>query len=109
MIFGSNALRNEKCHSKMLRQLLRSYGKLVSISEMKGKFCIYILDLCLYSFILVSLNPLSGGIVAHIAFDDSNIKTRAEGFLSSITNSFEVVLQCNVEVKWICEDYGGGS
>ncbi|KAL8545216.1 hypothetical protein ACS0TY_005417 [Phlomoides rotata] len=67
----------EKCHSKMLRQLLLSYGKLVSISEMKG------------------------GIVAHIAFYDSNIKTRAEGFLSSITNSFEVVLQCNAEVKVI--------
>lgn len=41
----------------------------------------------------------AGGIVAHIAFNDSNIKTRAEGFLSSITNSFEVVLRCNVEVK----------
>lgn len=27
----------EKCHSKMLRQLLRLYGKLVSISETKGK------------------------------------------------------------------------
>ncbi|KZV14696.1 protein STICHEL-like [Dorcoceras hygrometricum] len=67
----------EKCHSKTLRQLLHSYGKLVSISEFKGDF------------------------VAHIAFSDSNIKTRAEGFLSSITNSFEIVLRRNVEVKII--------
>ncbi|XP_073025363.1 LOW QUALITY PROTEIN: protein STICHEL [Primulina eburnea] len=67
----------EKCHSKTLRQLLHSYGKLVSISEFKG------------------------GFVAHIAFGDSNVKTRAEGFLSSITNSFEIVLHRNVEVKII--------
>ncbi|KAK6159764.1 hypothetical protein DH2020_003145 [Rehmannia glutinosa] len=67
----------EKCHSKTLRQLLHSYGKLVSISEMKG------------------------GFIAQVAFEESNIKTRAEGFLSSITNSFEIVLRCNVEVKLI--------
>ncbi|XP_057808307.1 protein STICHEL-like [Salvia miltiorrhiza] len=65
----------EKCHSKTLRQLLHSYGKLVCLSEMKG------------------------GFIAHIAFEDSNIKSRAEGFLSSITNVFEVVLRSNVEVK----------
>lgn len=28
----------EKCHSKTLKLLLHSYGKLVSISEMKGKY-----------------------------------------------------------------------
>ncbi|KAL2513856.1 Protein STICHEL [Forsythia ovata] len=67
----------EKCHSKTLRQLLHSYGQLVSISEVKG------------------------GFVAYVAFEDSNIKTRAEGFLSSITNSFEIVLRRNVEVKII--------
>ncbi|XP_073028211.1 protein STICHEL-like [Primulina eburnea] len=71
----------EKCHSQTLRQLLHSYGKLVSISEFKG------------------------GFVAHIAFGDSNIKTRAEGFLSSITNSFEIVLRRNVEVKIILVPY----
>ncbi|KAG6408650.1 hypothetical protein SASPL_131668 [Salvia splendens] len=77
----SNMLNNiwlqciEKCHSKTLRLLLHSYGKLVGLSEMKG------------------------GFIAHIAFDDSNIKTRAEGFLSSITNVFELVLRRNVEVK----------
>ncbi|XP_047945482.1 protein STICHEL-like [Salvia hispanica] len=65
----------EKCHSETLRLLLHSYGKLVSISEMKG------------------------GFIAHIAFEDSDIKTRAQGFLSSITNSFEAVLRRNVEVK----------
>ncbi|KAL3843620.1 hypothetical protein ACJIZ3_001023 [Penstemon smallii] len=67
----------EKCHSKTLRQLLQFHGKLLSISEMQG------------------------GFVAHIAFTDGNIKTRAEGFLSSITNSFEIVLRRNVEVKII--------
>ncbi|KAL0384672.1 UNVERIFIED_CONTAM: protein STICHEL [Sesamum radiatum] len=56
----------EKCHSKTLRQLLHSYGKLISLSEMKG------------------------GFVAHVAFGDSNIKTRAEGFLSSITNHLKL-------------------
>lgn len=30
----------EKCHSKTLRQLLHSYGKLVCLSEMKGKISI---------------------------------------------------------------------
>ncbi|GFP95061.1 protein stichel [Phtheirospermum japonicum] len=63
----------EKCHSKTLRQLLHSHGRLVSITEIK----------------------------AHIGFVDKNIKTRAEGFLSSITNSFEIVLHHNVEVKII--------
>ncbi|KAL3620756.1 hypothetical protein CASFOL_035668 [Castilleja foliolosa] len=67
----------EKCHSKTLRQLLSSYGKLVSISETKG------------------------GFVAHVAFEDGNIKTRAENFLSSITNSFEIILRTNVDVKLI--------
>ncbi|KAL6560664.1 hypothetical protein OROGR_004223 [Orobanche gracilis] len=67
----------EKCHSKRLRQLLCSHGRLVSISEVKG------------------------GFVAHVGFVDRNIKTRAEGFLSSITNSFEIVLRHNVEVKMI--------
>lgn len=43
----------------------------------------------------------AGGFVAHVAFGDRNIKTRAEGFLSSITNSFEIVLRHNVEVKMI--------
>ncbi|XP_051132755.1 protein STICHEL-like 1 [Andrographis paniculata] len=67
----------DKCHSKTLRQLLHSHGRLVSITETKGNF------------------------VAHIAFDDRNIKRRAEGFLSSITNAFEIVLRQNVEVKII--------
>ncbi|KAL3651504.1 hypothetical protein CASFOL_004506 [Castilleja foliolosa] len=67
----------EKCHSKTLRQLLHSHGRLVSITEVKG------------------------GFVAHIGFVDQTIKTRAEGFLSSITNSFEIVLRQNVEVKII--------
>ncbi|XP_051135254.1 protein STICHEL-like [Andrographis paniculata] len=67
----------DKCHSKTLRQLLHSYGKLVSISEIKGEF------------------------IAHIAFIDGTVKSRAEGFLSSITNSFETVLQRSVEVKMI--------
>lgn len=31
----------EKCHSKTLRQLLHSHGRLVSISEVKGNSIIY--------------------------------------------------------------------
>lgn len=38
MLFSIWLLCIEKCHSKTLRLLLHSYGKLVSISEMKGKF-----------------------------------------------------------------------
>ncbi|GJM87745.1 hypothetical protein PR202_ga03733 [Eleusine coracana subsp. coracana] len=38
-------------------------------------------------------------VVAFIAFEDSSIKSRAQRFLSSITNSIETVLKCNVEVK----------
>ncbi|KAM7474466.1 hypothetical protein LguiB_021709 [Lonicera macranthoides] len=65
----------ERCHSKTLRQLLHTYGKLVSISEVEGVF------------------------VAYIAFGNRDIKLRAERFLSSITNSFEIVLQRNIEVR----------
>ncbi|XP_059652107.1 protein STICHEL isoform X2 [Cornus florida] len=65
----------ERCHSKRLRELLHTHGKLASISEVEGV------------------------LVAHIAFGDRDIRTRAERFLSSITNSFEIVLQCNVEVR----------
>ncbi|XP_042058523.1 protein STICHEL-like isoform X1 [Salvia splendens] len=65
----------EKCHSKTLRQLLHAHGKLVCLSEAKG------------------------GLIADIAFEDSNTKSRALGFLSSITNVFEFVLRSNVEVR----------
>lgn len=65
----------EKCHSKTLRQLLHTYGRLVSIADVEGVF------------------------IAYIAFGDSDIKTRAERFHSSITNSFETVLRSNVEVR----------
>lgn len=44
---------------------------------------------------------LAGILVAYVAFGDSNIKSRAERFLSSITNSIEIVLRCNVEVRII--------
>ncbi|KVI11328.1 protein STICHEL-like [Cynara cardunculus var. scolymus] len=67
----------DKCHSKTLRQLLHTYGNLVSISEDKGT------------------------LVAYIVFQNSDIKSRAERFLSSITNSFEIVLCRNIEVRII--------
>ncbi|KAL5555369.1 hypothetical protein UlMin_037605 [Ulmus minor] len=67
----------EKCHSKTLRQLLHAHGRLVSISEVEGM------------------------LVAYVAFNDANIKSRAERFLSSITNSIEMVLRWNVEVRII--------
>ncbi|KAL6183987.1 hypothetical protein ACLB2K_045395 [Fragaria x ananassa] len=67
----------EKCHSKTLRQLLHSHGKLVSISEAEAE----------------------GVLVAYVAFEDGSIKSRAERFVSSITNSMEIVLRRNVEVR----------
>ncbi|CAN0899435.1 Protein STICHEL [Linum grandiflorum] len=67
----------EKCHSKTLRQLLHSHGKLLSIAELEGVLVVY------------------------IAFFNEEIKARAERFMSSITNSIEMVLRRNVEVKLI--------
>ncbi|KAL7235577.1 hypothetical protein ACSBR1_018965 [Camellia fascicularis] len=67
----------ERCHSKTLQQLLLTHGKLISISEIEGLF------------------------IAYVAFGDKDIKARAERFLSSITNSFEIVLRYNVEVRII--------
>ncbi|KAF8725374.1 hypothetical protein HU200_019891 [Digitaria exilis] len=65
----------ENCHSKTLQQLLLDHGKLVSIRQFEGR------------------------AIASIAFDDCGIESRAQRFLSSITNSIETVLKCNVEVK----------
>jgi len=67
----------ENCHSKTLRQLLYDHGKLASVKECEGT------------------------IVAFIAFEDNDIKFRAQRFVSSIRNSMETVLKCNVEVR-IC-------
>ncbi|KAJ8529706.1 hypothetical protein K7X08_036541 [Anisodus acutangulus] len=67
----------DKCHSNTLKQLLHTCGTLLSISEVEG------------------------GFVSHIAFRDSKVKLRAERFLSSITNSFENILQSNVEVRLV--------
>ncbi|XP_008781968.1 protein STICHEL [Phoenix dactylifera] len=65
----------QRCHSKTLRELLGVHGKLVSITEHEGI------------------------LVAFMAFEDKNIKPRAERFLRSITNSMEIVLRQNVEVR----------
>lgn len=67
----------ERCHSKTLRQLLQAHGKLESITEVEGV------------------------LVAYIAFGNGDIKSRAERFLSSITNAMEMVLRCNVDVRII--------
>ncbi|XP_027329415.1 protein STICHEL isoform X2 [Abrus precatorius] len=66
-----------RCHSKTLKQLLHSHGKLVSVCEVEGI------------------------LVAYVAFRDADIKVRAERFLRSITNSMEMVLRRNVEVRII--------
>ncbi|XP_054803062.1 protein STICHEL [Prosopis cineraria] len=66
-----------RCHSKTLKQLLHNHGKLVSIREVEGL------------------------LVAYVVFGDADIKLRAERFLSSITNSMEMVLRRNVEVRII--------
>ncbi|KAL8109471.1 protein STICHEL-like [Apium graveolens] len=67
----------EKCHPSTLRQLLHTYGKLVSISEVEGD------------------------LVANIAFQNRAIKIRAERSLSSIANSFKTILQHDMVVKII--------
>lgn len=65
----------ERCHSKTLRQLLHTHGKLLSIGESHGV------------------------IIVYIAFEDEDVKSRAERFLISITNSIEMVLRRSVEVR----------
>ncbi|KAK7363909.1 hypothetical protein VNO77_06070 [Canavalia gladiata] len=66
-----------RCHSKTLRQLLHNHGKLVSVCEVEGI------------------------LVAYIAFREADIKVRVERYLRSITNSMEMVLRRNVEVRII--------
>ncbi|KAI9107155.1 hypothetical protein K1719_021764 [Acacia pycnantha] len=73
-----------RCHSKTLKLLLHNHGKLVSICE------------------------VDGFLVVYVAFGDRDIKIRAERFLSSITNSMEMVLRCNVEVRIIHLPHGEG-
>ncbi|KAF3788039.1 STICHEL protein [Nymphaea thermarum] len=65
----------ERCHSKTLRQLLFSDGKLVSVYEENS------------------------ALIACIAFKHQDQKDRAERFLKSITNSMEIVLRHNVKVS----------
>ncbi|GJT04444.1 hypothetical protein Tco_0838906 [Tanacetum coccineum] len=48
-----------------------------------------------------SISDDKGTLVAYIVFRNKDIKSRAERFLSSITNSFETVLRRNIEVKII--------
>ncbi|KAK1310310.1 hypothetical protein QJS10_CPA08g00969 [Acorus calamus] len=64
-----------RCHSTTLRQFLYTNGKLVSVTEVEGV------------------------LVAFIAFNDGDAKSRAERYLSSITNSIELVLRHSVEVR----------
>lgn len=61
----------------------------------------YALTYYLYTtFCLFDSMALDAGVlVAYIAFRDVDVKSRAEGFLSSITNSMEIVLRQNVEVR----------
>ncbi|XP_021720793.1 protein STICHEL-like [Chenopodium quinoa] len=67
----------ERCHSKTLRQLLHCHGRLLSIAEVEGVLIVY------------------------IAFRDKVVKSRAERFLISITNSIEMVLERSIEVRMI--------
>lgn len=52
---------------------------------------------------------LAGVLVVYVAFGDEEVKARAERFLSSITNSIEMVLRRNVEVRIILASDGEGS
>ncbi|KAG0460320.1 hypothetical protein HPP92_023448 [Vanilla planifolia] len=46
-----------------------------------------------------SMSTENGILIAFIAFADRCVKLRAERYLSSITNSLEKILKCNVEVR----------
>ncbi|KAJ0969377.1 hypothetical protein J5N97_022254 [Dioscorea zingiberensis] len=65
----------DKCPYMPLKHLLHVHGKLMSITEVEG---------------------ISTAI---IAFKDGNTKSKADRFLSSITNSFSMVLGHTVEVR----------
>ena len=55
----------------------------------------------MFLYISAEFLLLAGTLIAYVAFEDADIKSRAERFLSSITNSMEMVLRCNVEVRII--------
>nr|KAJ0215355.1 hypothetical protein LSAT_V11C300127750 [Lactuca sativa] len=71
----------EKCHSKTLRQLLHTYGNLVSISKDKGCYNKQITRNMLF---IIYIN-VAGILVAYIVFRDKDIKSRAN--FISITGS----------------------
>lgn len=48
---------------------------------------------------VLNFDVSSGTLVVLLLFENDKIKTRAERFLSSITNSFEIVFAENVEVR----------
>ncbi|XP_078439899.1 protein STICHEL-like [Wolffia australiana] len=58
----------ENCHSKTLRQLLYDQGRLVSISETQGV------------------------AVVSLAFDEESARSRAQGYLGSITDAMEMAM-----------------
>jgi hypothetical protein len=51
---------------------------------------------------------LAGVLVAYVAFGDEDVKLRVDRFLSSITNSLEIVLRRIVEVRIILLPDGEG-
>ncbi|TVU51388.1 hypothetical protein EJB05_02814, partial [Eragrostis curvula] len=89
----------ENCHSKTLKQLLLDHGKLVAIRQLEGKHILCFSYYLCGTYLSGYKGLHKGYVIASIAFEDRGIKSRAEGFLSSITNSVETVLKCNVEVK----------
>lgn len=66
-------------------------------SPLKVSFCS---ALCCSPLLIYTVH-LAGVLVAYVAFGDGDIKLRAERFLRSITNSMEMVLRRNVEVRII--------
>lgn len=63
----------------------------------------------LFFFLQFNTFLVAGALVAYIAFGNGDIKSRAERFLSSITNSFEIVLRRNVEIRIILLPNGEAS
>lgn len=80
----------------------------------KDKFWMFTFD----GFVAVLLGPqnpilklASGVVVVSLAFDDESMKSRAEGYLSSITNSMEMVLGQHARVRMRCvpDNFLGGT
>ncbi|KAF9685124.1 hypothetical protein SADUNF_Sadunf03G0021800 [Salix dunnii] len=107
LVCGMEITENATIVSPFDLLLLVVFDDCVSGIEILTLLKISVGDLLLHahhSTILMSLTDCLdalGALAVYVAFEDEHVKARVERFLSSITNSFEMVLRRNVEVKII--------